>query len=75
MEVAERTDEINARIACVTFAEPELLGLFERRLDLPYPIWGDPQRTTYRALGFERASWRRVWLLSLIHISEPTRPY
>ncbi len=62
MEVAERRDEINARIACVTFAEPELLGLFERRLDLPYPIWGDPQRTTYRALGFERASWRRVWL-------------
>ncbi len=39
-----------------------MLGAFERKLDLPYPIWGDPRRTTYRALGFERASWRRVWL-------------
>lgn len=60
--MAERADEIDARIACVTFAEPAMLAAFERKLDLPYPIWGDPQRTTYRALGFERASWRRVWL-------------
>lgn len=62
MEVAERQDEIDARIVCVTFAEPSQLAAFERKLALPYPIWGDPARTTYHALGFERASWRRVWL-------------
>ncbi len=39
-----------------------MLGAFERKLELPYPVWGDPGRATYRALGFERASWRRVWL-------------
>jgi hypothetical protein len=55
-------DEIEGRVACVTFAEPPMLRGFERKLELPYPVWGDPGRASYRAMGFERASWRRVWL-------------
>lgn len=62
MEVAERLDEIDAPVACITFAEPELLAAFERELRLPYPVYGDPERQAYRALGFGRASTRRVWL-------------
>ncbi len=46
----------------MTFAEPQALRGFERKLDLPYPVYGDPDRATYRALGFGRASARRVWL-------------
>ncbi|CAA9508122.1 MAG: hypothetical protein AVDCRST_MAG17-1819 [uncultured Solirubrobacterales bacterium] len=62
MEVAERAEELAGRIACVTFAEPRMLRGFERRMQLPYPIYGDPDRETYRAFGFGRASARRVWL-------------
>ena len=54
--------EIAARVVCVTFAEPRALSAFERELNLPYPLYGDPDRTTYRALGFGRACARRVWL-------------
>ncbi len=62
MEVAEHQDEIGARVVCVTFAEPRALRGFERKMKLPYPVYGDPDRATYRALGFGRASARRVWL-------------
>ena len=62
MEVAERVDEIDGQVACVSFAEPGLLERFEAKLGLPYPIYGDPGREGYRAFGFERAGWRRVWL-------------
>ena len=55
-------DEIAGRVVCVTFAEPRALRAFERELNLPYPLYGDPDRATYRALGFGRASPRRVWL-------------
>ncbi len=46
----------------MTFAEPRALRGFERKMELPYPVYGDPDRATYRALGFGRASARRVWL-------------
>jgi len=46
----------------VTFAEPRALRGFERKMKLPYLLYGDPDRATYRALGFGRASARRVWL-------------
>lgn len=49
-------------MVCVTFAEPRMLRGFERKMKLPYPIYGDPNRATYGALGFGRASARRVWL-------------
>lgn len=62
MEVAERNDEIGARIACITFADPERLAGFQRKMQLPYGLYADPGREVYRAFGFERASLRRVWL-------------
>ena len=62
MEVAARRAEVQGAIACVTFAEPAMLRGFEREIGLPYPLYGDPDRATYRALGFGRASARRVWL-------------
>lgn len=49
-------------MVCVTFAEPRALRGFERKMKLPYPLYGDPDRATYGALGFGRASVRRVWL-------------
>ncbi|CAN5565361.1 hypothetical protein BH20ACT18_BH20ACT18_01560 [soil metagenome] len=62
MEVAESMDELEATVACITFAEPRLLRGFERKMELPYPIYGDPERAAYRAFGFPRASNARVWL-------------
>lgn len=62
MKVAERLGEIEGRVVCVTFAEPRMLRGFERKMGLPYPVYGDPERETYRAFGFGRASRRRVWL-------------
>lgn len=62
MQVAERLDEIDGQAACVTFAAPALLAAFERELGLSYPVYGDPDRGSYRAFGFGRASARRVWL-------------
>ena len=53
MEVAERVDEIDGQVACVSFAEPGLLERFEGKLGLPYPIYGDPGRAGYRAFGFD----------------------
>ncbi len=46
----------------MTFAEPDQLGGFERKMELPYRVYGDPERAAYRAFGFERASVARVWL-------------
>jgi len=62
VEVAQHIDELRGSVACVTFAKPPLIKAFEREMDLPLPIFGDPERHAYRAMGFERASWRRVWL-------------
>ncbi len=39
-----------------------MLRGFEREMELPYPLYGDSDRATYRAFGFGRASARRVWL-------------
>ncbi len=62
MEVAEHAGELPARIACITFAQPERLPGFERKMRLPYPVYGDPSRASYEALGLGRAPWWRVWL-------------
>ena len=48
--------------------------LAEVELELAEPsVWDDPDRA--QSLGRERASLELVVHLSLIHISEPTRPY
>lgn len=62
MEVAEHSAQIDARIAVVTFSQPELLRAFAQQHDLSFPLYADPQRAVYRAFGFERASFVRVWL-------------
>lgn len=62
MEVAERSTEIHAAIIAVTFAKPPLLHAFQEEMDLPFPVLGDPERTVYRAFGFDRAGFARVWL-------------
>lgn len=52
-----------ARVACVTFAEPAMLRAFAEGLSLErIELYGDPQRRSYTAFGFERGSVARVWL-------------
>jgi len=60
--VSNHSEEIAARIVCVTFAESPMLALFERELGLPVEYLGDPEREMYRAFGFGRGSVARVWL-------------
>ncbi|MBA2261927.1 MAG: hypothetical protein H0W03_04555 [Solirubrobacterales bacterium] len=62
MEVAEHSAQIDADIAVVTFSQPNLLRAFEKQMDLSLRLYADPQRTVYRAFGFERGSRARVWL-------------
>lgn len=62
MQVGRRLGDLDGRVVCVTFAEPGMLRGFERKMDLPYPVYGDADRRTYRAFGFGRAARRRVWL-------------
>lgn len=60
--MSRRADELGARPICITFAPPSLLAGFERQMGLGLPLYGDPDRSVYRALGFPRASLARVWL-------------
>ena len=64
LEVSRRRAEFgDARLLCITFVEPPLLGAYERELGLEgIEYLGDPGRGTYAALGFGRASFARVWL-------------
>ncbi len=62
MEVAEHSAQIGADIAVVTFSQPNLLRAFENQMDLSLRLYADPQRSVYRAFGFERGSRARVWL-------------
>jgi len=64
LEVARRRREFgDARLLCVTFVQPALLTAYERELELDgIEFLADPARATYAALGFERASFARVWL-------------
>jgi hypothetical protein len=62
--VSEHREEFGqARVACVTFAEPAMLRAFEAGLELDrLELYGDPWRRTYQAFGFGRGSVARVWL-------------
>ena len=66
MEVAEHSAQINADVVVITFAKPELLRGFQRKMDRrtarPIPAYGDPERTLYEAFGFDRPGFARVWL-------------
>lgn len=60
--MSRHRDQLAGRVACITFARPQLLAAFERELGLDVPLYGDPDRASYDALGFGRGSVRRVWL-------------
>lgn len=64
LEVSRRRAEFAAaRLLCITFVEPPLLAAYERELALDgIAYFADPARATYAALGFDRASFARVWL-------------
>jgi len=64
LEVSRRRAEFgDVRLLCVTFVEPTVLAAYERELALDaISYFGDPARAVYAALGFERASFARVWL-------------
>ena len=64
LEIARRRADFgDARVLCITFVGPALLAGYERELALDgIDFLGDPARATYRALGFARASFARVWL-------------
>jgi hypothetical protein len=64
MQVSRRREEFGrARLLCITFVVPPLLAAYERELGLDgVDFYADPQRDVYRALGFGRASFARVWL-------------
>lgn len=62
MEVSDQRAKLAGGLACITFAEPPLLAMFDRELGLGVPLFGDPGRASYRAFGFGRGSVRRVWL-------------
>ena len=64
LEVSRRRAEFGgARLVCVTFVQGAPLAAYERELALAgIEYFGDPARAAYAALGFERASFARVWL-------------
>ena len=46
------------------------------RFDLDMPAWKWPFYVARHPFeGFEDVRWKKAYNLSLIHISEPTRPY
>jgi len=60
--MSNQREALAGRVACITFADAPLLAAFERGLGLDVPLFGDPERAVYRAFGFARGSFARVWL-------------
>ena len=55
-------DELDLRVAVVSFAEPVTLELYSRASPYPFEFYGDHEREAYAAFGFGRGSVARVWL-------------
>lgn len=56
-------DSLGARVVVVAFAPADALAQYQQWLGLDAVlVLSDPERETYRAFGFGRASFRRVWL-------------
>jgi len=49
-------------VAVISFAEPQVLRGWERHVHCGLPLYADPARAAYRAFGFGRGSFARVWL-------------
>jgi hypothetical protein len=62
VQMSEEVEGAPGRIACITFAEPPMLAVFERGLELSFPLFADPSRQIYAAFGLGRGSIARVWL-------------
>ncbi len=58
----ERRETLGARVACISFAAPELLRAYRDKVGVRAPLYADPERAAYRAFGFGRGSVGRVWL-------------
>lgn len=57
-----RQDELgDSEIVVVTFANPRVLPGYRRRFAHPFTVVSDEERQTYRALGFGRGAFWRVW--------------
>jgi hypothetical protein len=59
--VLRARDELGLPVACVTFAPGWMLRGFAAELP-GLALYGDVDRALYRALGFGRGSFARVWL-------------
>lgn len=53
-------------VAVVTFTDPSHLHRYREELDLPFPVLSDPRRSAYRAYGFGRGTFRRVYGLATL---------
>ncbi|MDX6672964.1 MAG: hypothetical protein QOH11_382 [Solirubrobacteraceae bacterium] len=62
--MSKRGAELPGRVIVVSFARPGRLAAYARELDLDLdlPLYSDPDRELYGALGFGRASVARAWL-------------
>ena len=59
----DRLDELdtNCDVTLILFGTADDLDAYGRSHPLPFPVRRDPDREAYRAFGFGRGSWRRVW--------------
>ena len=58
----DRQDELgDSEIVVVTFANPRVLAGYRKRFADLFTVVSDEDRLTYRALGFGRGSFWRIW--------------
>ena len=58
----------DARIAVVTFANPERLAAYRQHLRLPFEVVADVDRKLYQLLGAERGTNRQIWSAGTIRM-------
>ena len=51
----------DAEVAVVTFTPRDRLGAYRRRLNVPFALLSDAERTAYGAYGLGRGAWWRVY--------------
>lgn len=58
---ARQSEFGESEIVVITFASPRVLTGYRRRFADPFTVLSDEKRHTYRALGFGRGSFWRIW--------------
>ena len=48
-------------MAVISFANPATVAAYQQELNWPFPVFSDPTRSIYRALGLKRLPWFRVF--------------